>query len=222
MVHGIQVMGYTEYKRANVIFRAHPKYRNERPWYDYAMLAWEEDIATDTDVSDSEEMSFDDASSVSNDDAASAASPLQQSVELENNANTRTVDLVPAQLLCFVQYEDQPYQALVHSCYSGSTKVSVLTNRWRLEYKTDTQDGLEQEAMENYDADDSDYEDDIEPPQYREEDDARVSTPLLRFVSVDIIEKHCLMIPYHKKSRYLMQVIEFDKWASRFLDVDNM
>ena len=186
------------------------------------MLAWEEDIATDTDVSDSEEMSFDDASFVSNDDAASAASPLQQSVELENNANTRTVDLVPAQLLCFVQYEDQPYQALVHSCYSGSTKVSVLTNRWRLEYKTGTQDGLEQEAMENYDADDSDYEDDIEPPQYREEDDARMSTPLLRFVSVDIIEKHCLMIPYHKKSRYLMQVIEFDKWASRFLDVDNM
>ena len=226
---GIQVMGYTEYRRDNVIFRAHPKYRNERAWYDYAMLAWEGDAASEPAVPDDDEFAMDDSSS-DNGDEISMSQMLQQSVELENNQKTKNVQLVPAQLKCFVQLQtekqDQPYLAIVHSCYGASTKipptrVSVLTNRWRLEYTTDTDSALEKKTLENYDEEDSEHDEDIEPAQYRADDNSDSSIPLLRFVSVDIIEKHCLMMPYHMKSRYLMQVIDFDKWGSRFLDEDN-
>ena len=39
---GIQVEGLTEYTRQKITFRCHPNYRNEGPWYDYALFAWEQ------------------------------------------------------------------------------------------------------------------------------------------------------------------------------------
>ena len=41
-LQGIKVQGFTEYTRQGVIFRCHPIYRNEGPWSDYAMFAWEQ------------------------------------------------------------------------------------------------------------------------------------------------------------------------------------
>ena len=35
---GIELKGFTEYNRHGKIFRAHPDYRNEGPWNDFAMI----------------------------------------------------------------------------------------------------------------------------------------------------------------------------------------
>src|SRR6476620_687685 len=40
-LQGIKVQGLTEYTRQGITFRCHPNYRNEGPWYVYAMVAWE-------------------------------------------------------------------------------------------------------------------------------------------------------------------------------------
>ena len=126
--------------------------------------------------------------------------------------------LVPAKIMCFVQCENNPLQAVVHSCHSQSRKVSVLTNHWRLEFQNDEIHKTDVQDLENNSVNDSDIGEEIEPPQYHLSDDASEKLPLLRFVSVDVIERHCLMLPYHEKSHYLMQVIDFQKWPSRFLD----
>ena len=40
-LQGVKVRGYTEYTRKGVTFRCHPNYKNDGPWFDYAMFAWE-------------------------------------------------------------------------------------------------------------------------------------------------------------------------------------
>ena len=37
---GLVLQGSTEYNLKGHIFRAHPNYRQEGPWYDYAMITW--------------------------------------------------------------------------------------------------------------------------------------------------------------------------------------
>ena len=66
----------------------------------------------------------------------------------------------------------------------------------------------------NYNKDDREPE----PAHYRDSDDSSGLTPVLRIVSVNVLEKHCLMIPYHTKSKYMMHVLDQDKWANKFLD----
>lgn len=206
---GKMIVGFTEYHRNNSIFRAHPMFRNDKPWYDYVMLAWEEVVTVSTPLDDATD---------SDDSSQASVSVLQNAVELENLKNTKQVKLVPAQILGFIENENMDLEAIVHSCHEGSRKLSVLTNRWRLEYIDDHKKNMEKENFENNDSDDMFEEDDLELPQYKISDDNTSSKPLLRFVSVDIIEKHCLLLPIHSKSKYLMHVIDFDKWPCRFLD----
>jgi hypothetical protein len=39
-VFGISVQVFTEYKRHDLIFRSHPYYRFEQPWFDWVMVRW--------------------------------------------------------------------------------------------------------------------------------------------------------------------------------------
>jgi hypothetical protein len=116
---GKYINGFTEYHRNNTIFRAHPNYRNEKPWYDYVMLAWEDDSSTQTS---------DDSSMQDDDSSLATASVLQNSVQLENMNVTKKVNLVPAKIMGFVENDEGSIDAIVHSCHEGSRKLSVLTN----------------------------------------------------------------------------------------------
>ena len=40
---GAAVVGYTEYRREQLLLRAHPKYRNHLPWHDFALFDWDID-----------------------------------------------------------------------------------------------------------------------------------------------------------------------------------
>jgi hypothetical protein len=118
---GKYINGFTKYHRNNTIFRAHPNYCNEKRWYDYVMLAWEDDSSTQT---------LDDSSMQDNDSSLASASVLQNSVQLEKLNVTKKVNLVLAQTMGFVENDEGSIDAIVHSCHEGSRKLSVLTNRW--------------------------------------------------------------------------------------------
>ena len=44
----IPVSIYSEYKRKNTIFRCHPMFRSEQPWFDWVMVRWQNDSPTIT------------------------------------------------------------------------------------------------------------------------------------------------------------------------------
>ena len=41
-------------------------------------------------------------------------------------------------------------------------------------------------------------------------------TPVYHKVNVDALQKHCLTIPYHQQSQYIMEVTNIDEWANAF------
>ena len=142
--------GYTEYRRQNVIFRAHPAYRTSAstkpaPWFDYIMVAWDDkcerlqniDNATTSNHSSSEDecdgKTFCDIQSTS-----STFVQLEIPVETEGNTYTDTVRYVPAKLCTFIQDPSSNTEklfAIIHSCHFTRGRHSVLTNRWQLEYE---------------------------------------------------------------------------------------
>ena len=214
---GIVVHGFTEYHRNDVIFRAHPKYRNNKAWYDYAMVAWEAEEETQLPNNANEP---DNANDTSNDDDASKASAamLQNGVQLQNSTVSKNVDLVPCQIIGFIDQGEDGLKAIIHSCYPQSRKLSVLTNWWRLEFEDESEEDIEMIFRSNNNADDAADDDDLEPPYYKLPESGTETEPLIRVVSVDTLEKHCLMIPIQRNSQFLVEVIDFEKWSSRFLD----
>ena len=86
--------------------------------------------------------------------------------------------------------------------YEDKEKMSVLTYRWQLEYEGDNV-----------------IKQNIHPSECLI--DATKLTPIFHAVSVDTLQKHCLMLPYDnkKKSCFLMQVIDQHKWANSFTSV---
>ena len=136
------VHGFTEYHRNDVIFRAHPKYRNNKAWYDYAMVAWEAEEETQLPNNANEP---DNANDTSNDDDASKASAavLQNGVQLQNSNVSKNVDLVPCQIIGFIDQGEDGLKAIIHSCYPQSRKLSVLMNWWRLEFEDESEEDIE-------------------------------------------------------------------------------
>ena len=126
---------------------------------------------------------------------------LDEPVMNEDEEETDDVDLVPAKLMCFVTTPDKQMYALIHSCQTRSKKASVLTYQWRLEYEED-----------------SEKKDHPSEP-HNMKDDATKWTPSYRSVSVDTLQKHCLMIPCHENSKFVLQVIEQNKWAASFSNI---
>ena len=217
---GLHVYGYTEYHRDESVFRAHPNYRNEGPWYDYALLTWEQEEEVETS-SDNESLDGSEEDYGSEQETQASLSVLQEPVQLANRNQSTNVMLIPAQLLCFVHLVNQPLHVLVHSCHNVSATHTVLVNRWRLEYENDKDVEAEFKKIPLEDEEDAAYAEEknnVSLPQYQPEDDTRGLVPEYRMVSVDAIEKHCLMIPYHEHSKFLMQVIDQAKWGSKFLE----
>ena len=127
---------------------------------------------------------------------------LDVPVTTQEKETTSNVLLIPAKILCFVQDDNDNYFAIIHSCHEHFVKMSVLTYRWQLEYEGDK--AVKQKFHP--------HECDV---------DASELTPVYHAVSVDTIQKHCLMIPYDTKreSRFLMQVIDQHKWANSFASI---
>jgi hypothetical protein len=162
----------------------------------------------------------DNANDTSNDDDASKASAamLQNGVQLQNSNVSKNVDLVPCQIIGFIDQGEDGLKAIIHSCYPQSRKLSVLTNWWRLEFEDESEEDIEMIFRSNNNADDAADDDDLEPPYYKLPESGTETEPLIRVVSVDTLEKHCLMIPIQRNSQFLVEVIDFEKWSSRFLD----
>ena len=124
---------------------------------------------------------------------------LDVPVITQEKETTSNVLLIPAKLICFVQDDNNNFFAVIHSCHEYFVKMSVLTYRWQLEYEGNKV--VKQK---------------IHPHECGV--DASTLTPIYHAVSVDTIQKHCLMIPYdnESQSQFLMQVIVQHKWAHSF------
>ena len=125
--------------------------------------------------------------------------------KLENSVTNDTVGkdinvvLIPAKILCFVQDQNGKMFAIIHSCLEHSVKMSVLTYRWQLEFVNDS-------ACSN------------KNHPHKCTIDASLLKPIYWAVNVDTLQQQCLMIPYcnNSKSRFLMQVVDQDKWWQSF------
>jgi hypothetical protein len=115
----------------------------------------------------------------------------------DSNTNPKNVSLVPAQLICFIKNHKNEMSAIIQSCLNEKEKLSVIAYKWELEFEK-------------------------EPNQYtskklqQTKDDTSNWMPVYHNVSVDTIQKHCLMIPLHSKSKYVLQIVDQDKWADAF------
>ena len=189
-LQGIKVQGFTEYTRQGVIFRCHPNYRNEGPWSDYAMFAWEQPLNTKI------------AKSRGKGNIDWNKEVLHQPVANENSIPINEVSFIPAKILCFVEDHNKNMHAIIHSCLDNCSKMSVLTYRWQLEYLND------QPVSASFRPHNCDI-------------DATMLTPVYCSVSVDTLQKHCLMMPYNGlgTSHFLMQIVDQDKWWESFTTV---
>src|SRR5687767_4404944 len=84
--NGIQLFGFTEYRHETLSFHCHPNYQNEGPWFDYVLIAWNQD-GQDSESSDEDSM----------------AKKLHNPVATENDVTTRNIKLIPAKLICFIK-----------------------------------------------------------------------------------------------------------------------
>src|SRR5687768_15141546 len=121
-LQGIKVHGMTEYTRQRIIFRCHPNYRNKGAWYDYAMFAWEQPLNSKITK------------------ASNKAKPdwnkevLHQPVATKTSQLTSDAMLIPPKVHCFIEDHNGKIFAIIHLCLDNSSKISVLTYRWQLEY----------------------------------------------------------------------------------------
>ena len=127
-----------------------------------------------------------------------------ESVEIAIKTGKKTVMkralLIPAKLLCIIKDDDNEVYAIVHSCLQYRKKTSVLTYRWQLEY-------ARQKIVKT------------KHVQYSNTDNYENMIPVYHKVSIDAVHKHCLMLPFHHSSQYLMEVIDQEHWASAFSTV---
>jgi len=161
---GIQLFGYTEYKRGKLTFRCHPNYRNEGPWFDYVLIAWEQE-GTESGYSDDDSME----------------EKLHEPIAMKNILNPSNIKLIPAKLICFIKNHKNEMNVIIHSCLGHREKESVLTYKWELEY--------EEEKNKS-----------VKSTRNCTLDDTTKLTPVYHNVSVDTIQKHCLIIPMHAAS----------------------
>ena len=105
--------GYTRLKAGDVLYRAHPNFHNEGPWYDWSYVAFDrdfDDYPFDVDSSDD-----------------SATRPMH------------SPEYIPVKILCFLgdgTGDGETALALVHCCEwrENSFDDTVITEMWDLEY----------------------------------------------------------------------------------------
>ena len=184
-IKGIHVYGVTEYTVNDQTYRAHPCYKNDLPWFDWVLIAW--NIPNSSNLS----------SRKVDDSPDYVVLPLST----ESNSNEiNTAMLIPAKLICIITDECNNAFAIVHSCLQHQKKVSVLTYRWQMEYEN-------VKVIRDSNA------------QYQETINSSELTPVYHTVTIDSIQKHCLIVPYKNESQFVMEVIDQNIWASCFSNV---
>ena len=117
----ITIKCYTEYKRDNIRFRAHPNYHSRGPWYDWSKIIWENDDGVNTLVPGKIVAFF--------------SIPWQLCDEFINLTinNAQSISLKEPN-----NYVEQ-LMAVVHSCHANPISVacnnSKILQTWRLEYQ---------------------------------------------------------------------------------------
>ena len=109
---GIKVFGLTEFSHNGTTYRAHPLYKNERPWFDWVMVAW-------TVPSKSKIQS-------NGNDGCVEYIELKNSMSNAGGSKNLAM-LIPVQLICIIKDETDNLFAIVHSCLQYRKKISVLT-----------------------------------------------------------------------------------------------
>ena len=179
------------------------------------MVAWE--AGDETVLPNNANEPENDKEASADDDASKASTNvLKNGVQLQNSKISKNIDLVPCQIIGFIDQKENGLKAIIHSCYPQSRKMSVLTNWWHLEFEDESEEDIEMLFRSNNEADDAADDNDLEPPYYKLPDSQTQTEPLIRVVSVDTLENHCLMIPIQHNSQFLLEVIDFQKWPSCF------
>lgn len=112
---GVQLFGFTEHQCETLTFHCHPNYRNEGPWFDYVMIAWEQ------------EEHYENKS-----DEDSLGEMLTKPVATMNDMEFRNSKLTPAKFICFIKNQNSEMNVFVHTCLDSKNKLSVLTYQWEL------------------------------------------------------------------------------------------
>lgn len=105
---------FTEYRRDDSIFRSHPQYRSEGPWYDWVMLRWEKE---EGDVRPYNQSTYD------------SCVHYGDSVD-----NTHDYIYAPGEIYCFCENTDKEVMVVVWSCGSYYSKSSVFSTKWKRGY----------------------------------------------------------------------------------------
>jgi hypothetical protein len=97
---GVCVTGLTEFSSNGMTFRAHPNYKNDTPWFDWVLIAW--------NISDNNK------SSRNMEDSPDYV----ELPEMNNGAeiiNDKAM-LIPAKLICIIEDQSKNIFATIHSC----------------------------------------------------------------------------------------------------------
>ena len=126
-------------------------------------------------------------------------------MEKNNNISQSKSTYVPGQIqLLYNIVGTMDYFAIVHSCKYEHEKHSVLSVRWELEYNTNLH------LCMQYD----------KPWSSRNLHMLHASSqPVYRTVSVNAIQEHCLVLPFHPNSSAVLQIVHASHWADLFSTV---
>ena len=106
-IQGLCVSGLTEYTHNKATYRAHPLYKNEGPWFDWVLNAW--NMPTKNK-----------ASTKRDDDSPDHVDLLTTHVNGDVECNLAM--LIPAKLICIIKDESYELFAIVHSCHQHRKK----------------------------------------------------------------------------------------------------
>ena len=107
------IMVFSEIKKGDIIYRAHPCYRASKEWYDWVMIRW-----LDKSKAQSNQM-------------------LNQECHIDHkdqSRDKRKYCYAPAQLLAFIQPREGVYHAIVKCCDYGFQRSSIFSTQWKMSY----------------------------------------------------------------------------------------
>ena len=128
--------------------------------------------------------------------------PCTINLPFEQNRGKRKVKamLVPAKVIDFIEDKNNETYALVYSCWHYRRKVSVITYRWQLEFES-----IKISKQAN--------------TQYNNNVLSTNLVPVYHKVSINCIQKHCLIILFEIDGQYKMEINNPSLWAEAFLTV---
>ena len=113
----LQLQVFTDYKRHDIIFRAHPNYRKGRPWHDWAMIRY---TKTTRDIEKNK--------------CYKEKTHLDEVYYGDDIATHSNFHYAPGKLMAFVELPDNSIKAVVESCSYEHIKSGVFSTYWKIEY----------------------------------------------------------------------------------------